>query len=357
MRPESWKTRFIQALRFSALHRPFPQVPGPVILVYHGVVSRIQDPELDRWAITQVEFARHLDLLARNFQVVPLGQVVTALTSGNALLPNWAVITFDDALANVYRNARPLLRNHGMPYAVAVPTGLIGTGRTIWPLEVRLILLRSQQPVMRLPLAVGYETVYGYRRKSRQAAAQQLWAELRVAQDAERQQRLDLLHQELQPGEFDQLMEEYGELKLMDQKQLQKLHAEGVTLMGHGSLHSRLVEGETPAVLYREIAGAKRALEDLVADPVEYYVYPHGLVTSAARAMVRDSSYRAALTMRAGCVRHGCNALELPRIATECTVGYLRQQLVQLAYGQESEGRSQESGVRGQESGVGSSSS
>ena len=161
----------------------------------------------------------------------------------------------------------------------------------------------------------------------------------------------------LPAGEFDQLMAEYGELDLMDVKQLQKLHAEGVTLMAHGSLHSRMVEGETPAILHREIARAKLALENMVGEPVDYYVYPHGLATAAARAVVRESGYQAALTMRAGCVRPDCNAFELPRIATECTVGYLRQQLVQLGDDQESGVGSPNSGIRNQESGIGSSSS
>ncbi len=122
--------------------------------------------------------------------------------------------------------------------------------------------------------------------------------------------------------------------------------------MAHGDLHSRIVEGEIPAVLQREIAGAKTALEGMLKAPVDYYVYPHGATTSASRSLVRDSGYRAALTMRIGCVQPGCNLFELPRIATECTVGYLRQQLVHLAGTS-----SQESGIRNQESGVKSSSS
>jgi peptidoglycan/xylan/chitin deacetylase (PgdA/CDA1 family) len=340
-------------LRFGGQRQDLPQVPGPLILVYHGVVDRIQDPQLDRWAITHAELTRHLDFLARTFQIVPLNRIVSALAEGSSLSPDWVAITFDDALANVYRNARPLLRERRLPYAVAVPTGLVGTGHTIWPMEVRLILLRSHQPVLRLPLTAGFETIYGHRRKTREAAAQRLWAELRVAADADRQQRLALLHEELAPGEFDYLMEEYSELQVMNLVQLQKLHAEGVALMAHGSLHSRMVEGETTAVLHREIAGSKAELEGMIHAPVEYYVYPHGAVTSGARALVRASGYRAALTMRVGCVQPSTNPFELPRIATECTVGYLRQQLVHLA----GTDGSQESLNRGEESGVQSSSS
>src|SRR5579864_5847916 len=84
----AWKQRAWESLRFGALRRSAERLRGPAVLMYHGVVDRLQDPELDRWCLTTGEFVRHLDYLTRHFRVVSLDAVVKGLSGGGPLPEN-----------------------------------------------------------------------------------------------------------------------------------------------------------------------------------------------------------------------------------------------------------------------------
>jgi peptidoglycan/xylan/chitin deacetylase (PgdA/CDA1 family) len=298
-----------------------------VVLMYHGVVNRLQDAELDRWCLTTQEFGHHLDFLVRAYRVVPLDEVVVALASGGPLPADAVALTFDDALANVFMNARPLLRERGLPYTVAVPMGLVGCDETVWSMGVRLLLLRTSRCALDLPYYGGTASEPLGTRALRLRAANRLTAELRAADDGTRRQRLDLLGQQLSAGEWEQLMAGYADLRLMTADQLRQLHAEGVTLAAHGWHHSPLEEREAPEVMAREVDQAKAALEALLGAPVDYFIFPYGVAPPAARQRVAAADYRAAFTTRSDCVRPGQDPFDLPRIAAECTLAHLRSQL------------------------------
>src|SRR5438270_13720771 len=130
MKPINWKARMIETLRHGPHRRRAESLPGPVILMYHGVLNQIADAELDRWDVTRRAFIRHLDYLLSHYRVVSLEQALQGVAASNRDCSNWVVLTFDDALASVYQVVRPLLRERDLPYMVAVPAGLIDSGRT-----------------------------------------------------------------------------------------------------------------------------------------------------------------------------------------------------------------------------------
>jgi peptidoglycan/xylan/chitin deacetylase (PgdA/CDA1 family) len=297
--------------------------------MYHGVVARLQDRVLDRWAISQAEFARHLDFLCASYDVISLEALVEELERGQAR-PETVVIVFDDAFANVYRNARPLLRDHGVSYAVAVPAALVETGRTIWSLEVQLIFLRARVPSVTVRVNDRDETCFLGSHKQRVAAMNRYLEYLRALPDAMRQPRIQGLLDQLPAGELDRLMEEFGEFKVMSSDQLRKLHAEGVGVLAHGFTHVALREGETLGVFEREVVASRRALEAIIGAPMEYFVYSYGMTCPAAVRMVRGAGYRAALTTRHGALSCDTDLFDIPRIAAECRLPHLRQDFARL---------------------------
>ena len=96
---------------------------------------------------------------ARYYRVVSLHELVAAQADGCPLPANSVALTFDDAFANVFTNARPLLREYGMPYTVAIPMGLVNSEETVWSLAVRLMLLCTRLPSLKLPNNNHGETV------------------------------------------------------------------------------------------------------------------------------------------------------------------------------------------------------
>src|SRR5208283_2214159 len=99
----------------------------PVILTYHSI-SQGGSP-LD---IPPGLFAEQMEWLRANARVVPLAEVVGALTEHKPLPARTTVLTFDDGYSDFYSSAAPVLRRVKLPATVFVPTGFCGA-TSGWP--------------------------------------------------------------------------------------------------------------------------------------------------------------------------------------------------------------------------------
>ena len=96
--------------------------PSAVVLVYHHVAE-------DTPASTSVSpavFQQHLDYLhERDYQVLPLEQIVAALINRSELPERAVAITFDDAARSIYSEAWPRLRARGWHFTIFANTNYI----------------------------------------------------------------------------------------------------------------------------------------------------------------------------------------------------------------------------------------
>jgi len=98
---------------------------GAVILAY----GRFGEDEAPAGSIRLDQFEDHLDeLLAGDFNVLPLPRVVAALRDGLALPDRTVVITIDEAWRSVHREAVPRLRAAGLPFTLFVSTDPLDRG-------------------------------------------------------------------------------------------------------------------------------------------------------------------------------------------------------------------------------------
>ena len=114
---------------------------GAAILVYHGVVPEIVNADVQTYCIDVATFRQHLAFLKRRWRPVPLRQIVDALESKAHLDTRWVAVTLDDGLENQTTVAAEVLADHAIPWALSLPTGLIGSQRTIWTYELTFLLL------------------------------------------------------------------------------------------------------------------------------------------------------------------------------------------------------------------------
>lgn len=93
----------------------------PVILTYHSIgegSSAIEThPSL---------FARQMEQLAAHARVAPLADVVEDLRARRPLPAKTVVLTFDDGYFDFFTHAAPVLKRHGFPATVFLPTGYCG---------------------------------------------------------------------------------------------------------------------------------------------------------------------------------------------------------------------------------------
>lgn len=78
------------------------------------------------YSIDPAVFERLLIKWKKETRILSVDELYEYLESGSLPCRPCTVITFDDALENVYTTAYPLLKKNGIPATIFVPTGLIG---------------------------------------------------------------------------------------------------------------------------------------------------------------------------------------------------------------------------------------
>ena len=101
-------------------------------------------------------------------------------------------------------------------------------------------------------------------------------------------------------------------LPLLSAAGLRELAAAGFEIGSHGLTHARL-DGLSAAEAEREVAGSRRALEEVVGRPVEVFAYPYGRGNGAVRA-IAAAHYRASCGVELASAHARDDRHRLPRI-------------------------------------------
>jgi len=89
-----------------------------------------------------------------------------------------------------------------------------------------------------------------------------------------------------------------------------------ISFGGHTKNHVYLPSINNKDVLWDEIAGSKKAIEEHVGLPVDYFCYPLGGFTEEAERLIEKAGYKGAcVTNRGYDMPHGGNVYELDRIS------------------------------------------
>ena len=98
--------------------------------MYHRVASRAVDP----WGLCVAEerFAAHVARLARDWHVLPLGELVTAHAERRAVPARSVAITFDDGYRDNLEVALPLLAAASLPATFFLSSAHVGAGVPFW---------------------------------------------------------------------------------------------------------------------------------------------------------------------------------------------------------------------------------
>jgi Predicted xylanase/chitin deacetylase len=112
-----------------------------IVLMYHRVARLSSDP----WqlAVHPVHFEQQLQVLKKNFHVIPVSELVKQLYSGG-LRSNCVCITFDDGYSDNFVNAKPLLEKYHCPAIFFIATKFINKKQLFWWDELQQIMLDSE---------------------------------------------------------------------------------------------------------------------------------------------------------------------------------------------------------------------
>jgi peptidoglycan/xylan/chitin deacetylase (PgdA/CDA1 family) len=293
------------------------------VLTYHRIANQDGD-DLDPALIsaTPREFERHVAWLAANSSPVSLEQVL-AVQAGEGQLPRRAVlVTFDDAYRDFRDVACPVLRAHGVPVALFVPTAYPGgDGHGFWWDRLHRALVRTARreplptPIGQLPLATASD---------RERAHAVLAASIHALPHDDAMRALERVLAVV--GDAEPMCPVLG------WPELRELARAGVAIGPHSRTHARL-DRVTDERAYEELAGSRDDIEHELGHCPPAFAFPAGGHDARSTALLRECGFELAFT-----TRRGPNDLEHPdwlrlkrsNVGRRSTVRVLRAQLQPL---------------------------
>ncbi len=290
------------------------------ILMFHGVEAQRLSPPC--WHVLDVAtLRRQLDFVRRRFHVLPLDEALERLRTGT-LPDRAATVTFDDGTRNLATYAAPVLRSLGLPAAIFLATGPMGSAEALWP--DRLWLAFANTTLLDVDL-----TELGLGKRSLRSAADRGEAyglavhSMKELPDEERITRLEALvailgaERDAEPGPF--------QLLSWDEARAVAKDAD-VTLYPHTVTHPILSRCSDEKV-EREVVDSCATLERETGRAPTVFAYPNGRVQDfdeRAKDALRRSGVRWSLATTEGFASPDSDPLALPRFGIGSDLSFAR---------------------------------
>jgi peptidoglycan/xylan/chitin deacetylase (PgdA/CDA1 family) len=287
-----------------------------VILMYHSVQD--QPGQFANSIGTGIihatsVFERQMELIARRFRPVTLGEVLLFLNGEMKLPPRAVAVTFDDGFADNSEIAAPILARYGIRAVFYVTAALIGTKSLPWYCRLRFAFATTRRDEWRDP-GTGRMHPLDTRdgREKALLAAFDSCASLAGNQQEEAVARIE------RNLESDHRSISDGLPFMMDWDQVRRLHREGHVVGSHTLTHPNLAHVMSEEILRRELSESKLKIEEAIGSPVDHFSYPHPALipqwNEETVAMTRSVGYRSAVTTTPGPVCATADPLRLTRI-------------------------------------------
>jgi len=265
-------------------------------------------------------------LLAADYHVVSLDQVIDSLDTGEPLPPNPVVLTFDDGYLSNYELAYPVLRRYGLPGTIFATTNFLDGKQWMWwdRLEFALghtALESALPPVAGAPFACSLRN-----REERREAFRSLLPMVKALPQEDVDATVSALEDQLgcslaacpNPPRI------YLPCSWDDAREMT---ASGLVTIG-GHTHTHLILGRCrPDTARQELLVSKQRLGEELGVTTPHFAYPNGHGDSGdhtdwTRELVIETGYRCALTTDIG--RNGTDAdrFRLLRFGTGNNLAY-----------------------------------
>jgi peptidoglycan/xylan/chitin deacetylase (PgdA/CDA1 family) len=266
---------------------------GIRVLRYHGVVEGKRDQVLDRNQHVLSIFRAQMNYL-RRFRVMSMGELLDELDRPPHRRPA-AMVTFDDGFFNNMKVAE-VLAGHRIPWSIFVPSGEVGPRRTLWSVEVSLLLMRGRAETVD---ALG-RTWSLRSRAERERTFTEMRAMLKAIPSSRREQTVTSLRAQFPAHESDRLLDEEPQLRMLTWDELSELSAAGVEIGSHGCHHEIHHAGQPEEVRVQELVESRSELEKRLARPCVGFAYPNGNYVGSSPREVESAGYELGFTTETG---------------------------------------------------------
>ncbi len=287
--------------RTLAIRRATRSAGRLVVLTFHGIREPGGASDVER-NLTPLPVFRDQVAFLRRLPVVDPDEA--------ALDPDCCgvLLTFDDG----YRNtliAAEVLAEAGLPWMLAVPTGVIGTTRSIWTVELSLLLLRGRAESIDL-----FGRSWDLRSDgARRSAFDAIRHRMKEVPASERRALSAAVEAQFADDHVTELLDAQPGLRMLDWGQLDDLARLGVRIGSHGHLHEILHDHQAADVVAEEVFGSREQIARHIGRTPSLFVYPNGRTAPASVAAVQAAGYRLAFTTQPGTALPGSSSATVPR--------------------------------------------
>ena len=273
------------------------------VLIFHRVLDA-PDP-MRPGEIDAAAFRFVVDLLSRQFEVLPLGSAVQRLVRGE-LDERAVAITFDDGYADNARVALPILADAHVPATFFVSTGFLD-GSAMWnDVVIEAVRETGAQELDLERFRVGRCALGGT--AERADLAQRLLQALKHRPLGERRELVSELCEVMRVAPYRGLMMTADDVRTLARAGM----AIGAHTVNHPILRSIPVDEAE-----HEVITSKKQLEAIVGGAIELFAYPNGRPEDDYAIehvrMVERAGFVAAVTTAWGVATRRSDVFQLPR--------------------------------------------
>jgi len=264
-----------------------------VVLTFHRILDEQAFSRTDSLPFIVVRkktFRQLVQHVAARYDTVD----IRGASPGNVTKRLRLAFTLDDGWQDNYVNARPILREHGIPATVFLCTGLTGQRMPFWPERTRMALRRC------LSERCG--------RRS-ETLIEALIESLKYCSAEARDAHIRMLRGPENISETGSSFE--GDVTLT-WDQVRIMHGQGVRFGSHSHSHPILTTVPLEAVA-EEIRMSKRSFEAKLGTECDVFAYPNGDWSPEIREAVAECGFRYAFTTERGAWLASSDPLAIPR--------------------------------------------
>jgi peptidoglycan/xylan/chitin deacetylase (PgdA/CDA1 family) len=232
--------------------------------------------------------AAQLRWVRRLGHVVDLGEALATLNDGGSLPARSVALTFDDGYRDNLSIAEPLLRQLGIPATFFLVPSFLSDATSPWWEALAFAIQTTTRPS--LSWEGGLYSLLGAGRRS---AIETVSVRLKRLDQARRDTAVAAIVEQLEPERHADLARLF-----LDWDDARDLARRGAAIGSH-SLDHAILANETPSVQHKNLAGARRQLEDELQAPVDLLAYPNGTADDfdmTTEEAARDVGYRCGVT-------------------------------------------------------------
>lgn len=267
-------------VQFIAWHRIVPDFEGMRRKVIPGLLT------------STVTFDRQLSWLSKTYQFATIPEALDVLTGRAKSKRDLCVLTFDDGYADFLEHAIPILRKHGAPGIVYVPTGFVDTGVPLLHDRLYRVLRLSAQRNLAVREIGGGPLVTAALEDALRGDV--IWALERLLETRPREICVKVA-EALETCLGEDPRAALIDSRLLSWEELRAVRAAGFSVGAHTVDHACL-PNEASAEVDRQLRASREQLEAELGGEVTDFAYPNGWYSRGAiRALVRNG-YRSAVT-------------------------------------------------------------